>query len=175
MKKGFTIIEVALVLAIGGLIFLMVFVALPGLRASQRNTSRREDMISLVESIQKFQTNNRGGIPSTDGGGSNITYDSNQNIKKSTWKGFYRDYFGSNFHDPNGEDYKLTIVDCGSSNVDQVCANGNIREAFFPNNYTVSIVLQAACKGEQAIQTANPRNVAVLYKLEGAGTYCGDL
>ncbi|MBP6925380.1 prepilin-type N-terminal cleavage/methylation domain-containing protein [Candidatus Saccharibacteria bacterium] len=30
-KKGFTIIEVVLVLAIAGLIFLMVFIALPAL------------------------------------------------------------------------------------------------------------------------------------------------
>ena len=36
-KKGFTIIEVVLVLAIAGLIFLMVFIALPALQRSQRN------------------------------------------------------------------------------------------------------------------------------------------
>ena len=35
-KKGFTIIEVVLVLAIAGLIFLMVFVALPALQRGQR-------------------------------------------------------------------------------------------------------------------------------------------
>ena len=40
-KRGFTVIEVALVLAIAGLIFLMVFIALPGLRASQRDAERR--------------------------------------------------------------------------------------------------------------------------------------
>ena len=43
-KKGFTIIEVVLVLAIAGLIFLMVFVALPQLQSSQRDTQRRQDM-----------------------------------------------------------------------------------------------------------------------------------
>ena len=35
---GFTIIEVVLVLAIAGLIFLMVFIALPVLQRSQRDT-----------------------------------------------------------------------------------------------------------------------------------------
>lgn len=45
--KGFTIIEVVLVLAIAGLIFLMVFIALPALQRSQRNTRRREDMARL--------------------------------------------------------------------------------------------------------------------------------
>ena len=39
-KKGFTIIEVVLVLAIAGLIFLMVFIALPALQRTQRNTQR---------------------------------------------------------------------------------------------------------------------------------------
>ena len=40
-KGGFTIIEVVLVLAIAGLIFLMVFIALPALQRSQRDTERR--------------------------------------------------------------------------------------------------------------------------------------
>jgi prepilin-type N-terminal cleavage/methylation domain-containing protein len=37
-KKGFTIIEVVLVLAIAALIFLMVFSALPALQRNQRDT-----------------------------------------------------------------------------------------------------------------------------------------
>lgn len=43
-KKGFTIIEVVLVLAIAGLIFLMVFLALPALQRSQRDTQRKQDV-----------------------------------------------------------------------------------------------------------------------------------
>ena len=41
-RGGFTIIEVVLVLAIAGLIFLMVFIALPTLQRSQRDTQRRK-------------------------------------------------------------------------------------------------------------------------------------
>ena len=40
-KYGFTIIEVVLVLAVAGLIFLMVFIALPTLQRSQRDTQRK--------------------------------------------------------------------------------------------------------------------------------------
>ena len=40
-ERGFTIIEVVLVLAIAALIFLMVFVALPALQASQRDSARK--------------------------------------------------------------------------------------------------------------------------------------
>ncbi|MBS7346174.1 MAG: type II secretion system protein, partial [Candidatus Sacchiramonaceae bacterium] len=39
-KYGFTIIEVVLVLAIAGLIFLVVFIALPALQRNQRDTQR---------------------------------------------------------------------------------------------------------------------------------------
>ena len=39
-NKGFTIIEVVLVLAIAGLVFLMVFIALPSLQAA--NAIRRD-------------------------------------------------------------------------------------------------------------------------------------
>ena len=43
-RGGFTIIEVVLVLAIAGLIFLMVFIAFPALQRSQRDTQRRNDL-----------------------------------------------------------------------------------------------------------------------------------
>ena len=39
-KTGFTLIEVVLVLAVAGLIFLMVFLALPALQRSQRDTRK---------------------------------------------------------------------------------------------------------------------------------------
>ena len=56
-KQGFTIIEVVLVLAIAGLIFLMVFVALPALQRSQRDTQRRNDMSRVDTSLVQYQTN----------------------------------------------------------------------------------------------------------------------
>lgn len=171
MKKGFTIIEVALVLAIGGLIFLMVFVALPGLRASQRDTSRRSDITKVVDKIKEFQTNNRGGIPS--GIDTFVEYD--ESASDSSWAGFYRDYLGKNFLDPSGEAYKLNVVSCGAAKIDKECSDeSNINDEFFPNGYTINVVLQATCKGEEAIQTANPRKIAVIYKLEGAGTFCSN-
>ena len=58
MTSGFTIIEVVLVLAIAGLIFLMVFVALPALQRSQRDTQRRNDMSRVDTSLVQYQTNN---------------------------------------------------------------------------------------------------------------------
>lgn len=64
--KGFTIIEVVLVLAIAGLIFLMVFIALPALQSSQRDTARRNDVSIVSSAISTYTSNNRGTFPNQD-------------------------------------------------------------------------------------------------------------
>lgn len=70
-KDGFTIIEVVLVLAIAGLIFLIVFLAVPALQRNQRDTQRRSDMSRFMAQIQNYQSNTKGSVPvaSTTGTG----------------------------------------------------------------------------------------------------------
>jgi prepilin-type N-terminal cleavage/methylation domain-containing protein len=63
-EKGFTIIEVVLVLAIAGLIFMMVFIALPALQRGQRDTARKSEVSTLLAQITSYQSNNRGAAPS---------------------------------------------------------------------------------------------------------------
>ena len=58
-QKGFTIIEVVLVLAIAALIFLMVFIALPALQRSQRDTARKNDVSVVASAVSSWQGNNR--------------------------------------------------------------------------------------------------------------------
>jgi len=67
-SRGFTIIEVVLVLAIAGLIFLMVFIALPALQRGQRDTQRKSDLGRISTQITNYSSNSRGGVPlnSTD-------------------------------------------------------------------------------------------------------------
>ena len=62
--KGFTIIEVALVLAIAGLIFLVVFLALPALQRSQRDTARRQDAGRIISGLQNCMADNQGSLAS---------------------------------------------------------------------------------------------------------------
>lgn len=62
-EKGFTIIEVVLVLAIAGLIFLMVFIALPALQRNQRDTARKSDVASVASGVVAYTGNNRGAFP----------------------------------------------------------------------------------------------------------------
>jgi prepilin-type N-terminal cleavage/methylation domain-containing protein len=64
-SNGFTIIEVVLVLAIAGLIFLMVFLALPALQRSQRDTARKNDVGIVVAALQSYMSNNGGKLPIT--------------------------------------------------------------------------------------------------------------
>lgn len=88
-KKGFTIIEVVLVLAIAGLIFLMVFIALPALQRGQRDQQRRNDLSRVQTAIQNYQTNNRNQLPTF-----NATFISN-----------YLTTGGDSFADPDGTAY----------------------------------------------------------------------
>lgn len=64
-EQGFTIIEVVLVLAIAALIFLMVFIALPALQRSQRDTGRKSDVGTVAAAVTSFAANNKGKMPTT--------------------------------------------------------------------------------------------------------------
>ena len=58
-KKGFTIIEVVLVLAVAGLIFLMVFLALPALQRAQRDAARKQAIANIASQIITYYSNTR--------------------------------------------------------------------------------------------------------------------
>ena len=62
-QKGFTIIEVVLVLAIAALIFLMVFIALPALQRGQRDTARKQDANTVITALNTWKGNHRGALP----------------------------------------------------------------------------------------------------------------
>ncbi len=66
-RKGFTIIEVVLALAIAGLIFAMVFIALPALQKAQRDAQRKTDVGIVVAAVKSYMKNNRGKAPPHSG------------------------------------------------------------------------------------------------------------
>ncbi len=125
-RKGFTIIEVALVLAIAGLIFMMVFIALPALQRSQRDTQRSNDMSRVSTALNNFAANNRGKIPVQGkalyiaGHTQPVTGVNADNM--GSWGYFYDSYLlvGSagqtdSFTDPDGEPYSLWVQECAPS------------------------------------------------------------
>lgn len=62
-QKGFTIIEVMIVLAIAGLIMLVVFLAVPALQRNSRNTTIKNDASALAAGISEYASNNNGSAP----------------------------------------------------------------------------------------------------------------
>ena len=65
-NKGFTIIEVLIVLAIAGLIMLIVFLAVPALQRSSRNNGRNADASRVAAAISECISNNGGKIATCD-------------------------------------------------------------------------------------------------------------
>lgn len=187
-RRGFTIIEVALVLAIAGLIFLMVFVALPALQRSQRDAQRRNDISLLLTKIMNFQTNNRGALPTgTLSSQQAITAERDGNIySNGTWQYFYNEYFDDNFRDPrSGESYILKITLCGASNSGNPCIKEYNHAVTQGPGYTehdlkqetknkIHINVGATCNGQAAVQSNNPRKVAAQYFLESGWVQCSN-
>ena len=60
LTKGFTIIEVLIVLAIAGLIMLIVFLAVPALQRNARNTNRKTDIGRIGGAATTVISNNNG-------------------------------------------------------------------------------------------------------------------
>lgn len=162
-KKGFTIIEVVLVLAIAGLIFLMVFIGLPALQRSQRDTQRRDDMARFASQLSQYQANNNGKVP--DQGGTS----------ESAWNTDFVDPYLKvggidSFVDPSGKNYEVkTVTKCEAG--DTGCPQKSETDDY-KNGY-IRIYTNATCSGEKPEFIQGERKIAFTYKLEGAGTYCG--
>lgn len=180
-KGGFTIIEVVLVLAIAGLIFLMVFLALPALQRSQKDSQRQRDVGNVTAQIQKYQQNNNGRLPAD--GSTPAVADADTLVLDTQWPCnsaaatsnsavcFIRNYMNgatatrNEWIDPSGYSYGLAFETLASGATKQL-GNSDF------DAHMVYVEKHARCDGEQAVYSANARDFAVLYKLEGAGTYC---
>lgn len=72
-NKGFTIIEVMIVLAIAGLIILIVLLAIPALQRNGRNTAIKNDSSAIAGAISTFQSDNDGAAPTGISSNGNVT------------------------------------------------------------------------------------------------------
>ncbi len=165
-KKGFTIIEVVLVLAIAGLIFLMVFVALPALQRSQRDTQRRDDMARFLSQLNQYQANNNGKVPETK---AKYTEFINNYLQVRTSKNDASTAQDS-FTDPSGTDYIIAAVTT-CSDADNGCPQKSKAEDY--KDGKINVYTNATCDGENPKYSKGDRKIAITYKFEGAGTYCG--
>ena len=145
--KGFTIIEVVLVLAIAGLIFLIVFLALPQLQRSRRDTQRKNDTGRMLAALESRAGNTNGDYP----------------VNAPELATFVSTYLTDEFRDPSsGNDYSVAYA-LGNSGWASSAALGSVA---YRNN--------AECDNEFAVGLTNQtRTVAVVMKLEQA-TFCQD-
>lgn len=144
-EQGFTIIEVVLVLAIAALIFLMVFIALPALQRSQRDTQRKNDLSRAMTALSNFQANNRNTLPGTTSG---------------AWNTFATNYLrtgGDTFADPSQGNYTFAYrTDRATS--------GTLSNV-------IRVHRSSTCQGESVV-SAGTGKVAMSFKLEGGGVAC---
>lgn len=174
-KKGFTIIEVVLVLAIGGLIFLMVFIALPALQRSQRNTQREDDLSRVLTAVNDYQTNNSGKTPFEEGGVNAKFIERYVDPDGTKWdaaKGTGKEVTecGDQFKDPDGECYQIVVRGAGK-------AGDEGKETGLTNfDHTFYVYTNAGCgdlEGTYDVGTGK-RQVAIFFVTEGGAVACND-
>ena len=73
-EKGFTIIEVMIVLVIAAVIILIVFLAVPALQRNSRNNQRKNDAARILAATNEWRANNSNKLP-----GQSPTGDRNSN------------------------------------------------------------------------------------------------
>ncbi len=153
-KKGFTIIEVVLVLAIAALIFLMVFIALPALQRNQRDTARKTVMGKIASSITTYQSNKRGLNP-TNGAALAGYIDGTVSGNDSTMQ--------------NGE-YTIKVSGYGTG-ANQETGTGQA------STTVVQVLTGAKCTGSgDSSEDGTPRQAAVIIQLENADAFiCQDV
>lgn len=144
-QKGFTIIEVVLVLAIAGLIFLIVFLAVPALQRGRRDTQRRSDAARFSAQMESYASNRNGNYPTTQ---AQINSFVNNNMDE--------------FSDPStGARYRVSVG--GATTVPGSAAGSSV------------FVSGGTCNADgQGVTGGTPRQIAFLMRLESRDLYCVD-
>lgn len=155
-NKGFTIIEIMIVLAIAGLILLIVFLAVPALQRNARNTQRKNDVSNIIAGINTATSNNNGQLPQGLSGSGTLDWlDGSGNTLAESKVGYYTG--PSVTSSPKPSDVFFDNADSGKS----VGFTGTITS----NDDYVWIIPGDTCNGSNAVGGAS-RGVAVLYVIE---------
>ena len=192
-KKGFTIIEVVLVLTIAGLIFLMVFLALPALQRSQRDAQRKQDVAMVVTALHNWKANNKGRGDASMGNNSVLTplADLNEEQKKygvnnsiepieNSPLNSYISFDLKSGKNKNDSSSSLSL----NTKIITTSVNNNVTlfridSPSFRDHERIAVVVGMGCDN---IELASNRSVvlrnikkgaaAVVYLLESGGAYC---
>ena len=149
-SKGFTIIEVMIVLAIAGLIMLIVFLAVPALQRQARNTQRKNDAGNVASAISTWISNNNGALPGQTGV-NGATCDSDL---KSAINGVNLGY------------YKSGNVSCVTS-MPSVCQTSGVCTTGYLSTENMFLLEGYICQGNTPQTTgATTRSYVLLYAVE---------
>ncbi|HRJ06666.1 MAG TPA: type II secretion system protein [Candidatus Saccharibacteria bacterium] len=146
-KKGFTIIEVVLVLAIAALIFLMIFIALPALQRGQRDTARKQDVGTVASAVNSYRSNHRGTVPPAG----NLT-------------GSGLSEYIDKLSQVSVDDASITVV---SDDAAALPNEGSID--------TIKVYTDAKCADDNTVTDGSAKQAAVTTFLENGGVYCQDV
>lgn len=191
-KKGFTIIEVVLVLAVAGLIFLMVFLALPALQRSQRDTERKQDVAMVVTALHNWKAANRGkgytalgnsksedSTPSDDFGKQNNLNSRLNSIENNP----LNNYVGFRTDDNSNKNDSSSLLSLNTSFIRTYNANNStlvrLPNGFFKEKIVIGIIINMGCNdmethenGDVILKDSKPGTAAVIHSLESGGAYC---
>ncbi|NTW61211.1 prepilin-type N-terminal cleavage/methylation domain-containing protein [Candidatus Saccharibacteria bacterium] len=162
-RTGFTIIEVVLVLAIAGLIFMMVFIALPALQRTQRDMQRKDDLARMMTELTHYTSNNRGSLPNGTSG----------------WNSFETSYLLANndtFVDPAGAASGQSVTDRYNLKIDSSGTYTDLTSTSFSDAQNMIYVAPGAiCNASDSAASptySGQRKVAIRMVLEGGGVSC---
>lgn len=159
-QRGFTIIEVVLVLAIAALIFLMVVIALPALQRNQRDTARKTVLGKVSSAVTTYQSNKRAAQPTK---GVDLQGYVDGRTGTTSDKGAAGSFTASANDTVIDNDY---IV-----NVKAYASGDTVGNA---DTNVVQVVTGATCNSTgDAVVSGTTRNAAILIKLEnGSAIVC---
>ena len=150
-NKGFTIIEVMIVLAIAGLIILIVLLAVPALQRNGRNTAIKNDASALTAAVAEYASNNDGNI--ADAG------NSSQAGATVTVNGLVG---GSAANKATAKVQGSTTVTFSDGASSQTPASGNIYVEY-------KAKCPASVSGTSVLPVGANRSTAVIYSIELSG------
>jgi len=165
-EKGFTIIEVMIVLAIGGLIMAVVLVAVPQLQRSQRNSAATAVLDRVFTEIQNYSTNNGGEYPNSNTERDNFC---TRYLGKTSCFNFTGEEF---INDPRtGNGVWFWWVFNRNSGPATLPDDGDARGITF---YSANAGAGFSCNGEFIAAGTGARSVAAVIPLEGGAFACRD-
>jgi len=151
LQKGFTIIEVMIVLAIAGLILVVVLIAVPQLQSNQRDSTRQSVVSRVATELGSYSGNNNGAYPFTN------------DASLDDFVGRYITDEVDIANPSTGNQYDLVFSGTGST--------GDIQQ---PTADQILVHRGASCDGEFAsgsVSTGNIREFALRVALEAGDVY----